>query len=385
MVALYIHWPFCESKCPYCDFNSHVRESIDQNDWQEAFKAQIFSYAALLGNIPISSLFFGGGTPSLMSPELVYSIIHSLKEAFPSFNGSTEITLEANPGSVEAKKFAAFAEAGINRVSLGIQALNDTDLQFLGRKHSLKEAYTAIDIASTTFKRFSIDLIYARPGQTLLAWKKELKEALGLIRDHISLYQLTIEKGTPFFQAEKQRDFILPSEQECAELFEITQEMTTLAGLPAYEISNHATPGQESQHNLSYWHYDDYLGIGPGAHSRITLQGKKHALMMYHRPEVWLEMVKKGASPVQQSTPLTLKEMIEEYLLMGLRLEHGINKAAFFQKTGKVLTEIIPLNCIEPLLKEELLIVTNTHLKVTPQGKLVLNQITKFLIESLLE
>src|SRR5262245_38165171 len=274
--GLYVHWPFCLSKCPYCDFNSHVRAAIDHSRWRAALLRELDHYAAHTRGRRLTSIFFGGGTPSLMEPATVAAVIERAAEHWP-LASDVEITLEANPTSVEAGKFAAFRTSGVNRVSLGVQALNDADLKFLGRHHSAAEARAAIDIARRHFARYSFDLIYARPGQSAAAWRSELAEAVGLAGDHLSVYQLTIEPETVFGAAHRRGELAVPREEEAAALFELTQERLGEAGLPAYEISNHARPGGESRHNLTYWRYGDYVGIGPGAHGRLTVGSEKLA------------------------------------------------------------------------------------------------------------
>jgi oxygen-independent coproporphyrinogen-3 oxidase len=292
--GLYVHWPFCQAKCPYCDFNSHVAARIDHARWREAYLKEIAVYAGLVPDRVLTSIFFGGGTPSLMEPETVAEVIAAARRAWPVAN-DLEVTLEANPTSVEAGRFAAYAEAGVSRVSLGIQALNDTDLQRLGRRHSVAEAIQAYEVARKFFNRTSFDLIYARQDQTLVDWRAELRLALDLAVDHLSLYQLTIEGGTAFgdrYAAGKLRG--LPEEDLAADMYEATQDICGTAGLEGYEVSNHAKPGAESRHNLIYWRYGDYVGIGPGAHGRLTLNGQRHATEAWRAPGKWLDSVAKG-------------------------------------------------------------------------------------------
>jgi putative oxygen-independent coproporphyrinogen III oxidase len=288
--GIYIHWPFCKAKCPYCDFNSHVRERIEEEDWRASYLKELAHFAALTPGRTVTSIFFGGGTPSLMDPKTTETVIDAVARHWRVSN-DIEITLEANPTSVEGGKLKGFRSTGINRVSLGIQALQDADLKFLGRQHSSAEALAALDLAAQIFERFTFDLIYARPGQTPAAWADELKRALSFAADHISLYQLTIEPGTAFEQAYARGDFRLPDEETQAELYEMTGAHLGEAGLAAYEISNYARPGSESRHNLTYWRYGDYVGIGPGAHGRLTLEGRKIATRQHRAPERWLEMV----------------------------------------------------------------------------------------------
>ncbi len=335
--GIYIHWPFCKAKCPYCDFNSHVRGSIDHGAWREAYLKSLDHYAALLPGRRISSVFFGGGTPSLMEPETVGAILDKIQKLW-RIDNDLEVTLEANPTSVEADKFAAFRRAGVNRVSLGVQALDDDVLKFLGREHNAKEALEAIEIARENFERFSFDLMYARPKQTLKEWQEELETALQYAGDHLSLYQLTIEKKTPFYTMALQGAFTMPGEELAADFYNLTQDILEEAGLPAYEVSNHARAGQECRHNLIYWHYDDYIGIGPGAHGRISLpKGDgvkkavftpspfgKHATREHAAPEVWLERAQRqgcGAHPFEALGP---EDEFLEALMMGLRLKGGV-------------------------------------------------------------
>lgn len=323
-LAIYIHWPFCKSKCPYCDFNSHVRDSIDIDKWKRAYKNAITNYAEILNGRKITSIFFGGGTPSLMPTDLVKEIIDNLKK-LSIFDKNIEITLEANPTSVEMSKFREFANAGINRVSLGIQSFNSENLKFLGREHSANEAVEAINIAREVFKRYSFDLIYALPNQTLEEWAMELKQALKLADKHLSLYQLTIEKGTKFFSDYKSKKFSLPSDDLASDFYKLTQEIMNAHSLPAYEISNHASVGEECKHNLVYWTYGEFIGIGPGAHSRIN-NTEMHDI--YH-PEKWLNTVLSGESPIQNKNVLSDEEIISEILIMGLRLTKGLNLDIF--------------------------------------------------------
>ncbi|MEK6734209.1 MAG: radical SAM family heme chaperone HemW, partial [Pseudomonadota bacterium] len=310
-IAIYIHWPYCKSKCPYCDFNSHVRDAIDVSAWNEGYLKEIDNYSALLQNKKIISIFFGGGTPSLMPSFIVKNIINKLKE-LGKFDQNIEITLEANPTSVEAEKFKEFAEAGINRVSLGIQSLNQNNLKFLGREHNVEEAIAAIKIAKDNFKRYSFDLIYALPNQTLNSWRDELVQALDLAGEHLSLYQLTIEKGTPFYSMYQKKKFDLPGEDLAKDFYMLTQEIMEAKGFPAYEISNHARLGEECKHNMVYWQYDDFLGIGPGAHSRIN---NKAMHSIYH-PENWLKAALEGKTTIQDSIDLKLDDRVNEILLM---------------------------------------------------------------------
>ena len=325
--ALYIHWPFCARKCPYCDFNSHVRAEVDQAVWRKALLADMAVEAEVAGGEPLSSIFFGGGTPSLMPPATVARLIEEA-EARWGFAEGIEITLEANPSSVEAEAFAALAVAGVNRVSLGVQALDDAALQFLGRLHGVDEALAALDAAQRHFARTSFDLIYARPGQSVAQWQAELERALAFGTEHLSLYQLTIEPGTRFATLAREGSLVLPDDDTAAELFTLTRAMTAAAGLPAYEVSNHARPGSESRHNLTYWRYQDYAGIGPGAHGR---RGGV-ATVRHKKPENWLEAIARDGHGMVETRPLGRREQAAEALLMGLRLSDGVDLAALSQR-----------------------------------------------------
>jgi oxygen-independent coproporphyrinogen-3 oxidase len=327
--ALYIHWPFCLAKCPYCDFNSHVRERVETEAWQQALLADMRHEAALAGGEPLQSIFFGGGTPSLMPPALVGALLGEAERLW-GFAPDIEITLEANPSSVEAGKFADLAAAGVNRVSLGLQALDDATLRFLGRLHDAREGLAALDTAQATFARVSFDLIYARPAQTAEQWREELRRALGLGTGHLSLYQLTIEPGTRFATDVRQGAFAPLDDDPAADLFAVTRELTEAAGLPAYEVSNHAQPGAESRHNLAYWRYRDYAGIGPGAHGR---RGGK-ATLRHKKPENWLAAVAENGHGLKEERALAPSEQASEALLMGLRLAEGLDLAALSQQFG---------------------------------------------------
>ena len=324
-LAVYIHWPFCRSKCPYCDFNSHVREAIDEARWTRALLDDLERQSELARNHEVVSVFFGGGTPSLMPPDAVAALIERVKTIWPIAPG-LEISLEANPNSAEAARFAAFAKAGVNRLSIGVQALDPAALQFLGRRHDREEAIAAIALARDIFPRTSFDLIYARPGQTVPAWEDELAEALTLAGTHLSLYQLTIESGTAFGNRAQRGEVLTPDEDTAAALFEVTQQRLAAAGLPAYEISNHARPGFECRHNLAYWRYEDYLGIGPGAHGRVTRDGNKLATQQRRNPEAWLAAIEATGSAIEEAVPIARDTAIEEMLMMGLRLTEGVSR-----------------------------------------------------------
>ncbi len=378
--GVYIHWPFCASKCPYCDFNSHVRTgTIDQERFLAAFRREIHTTRERTGPREVSSIFFGGGTPSLMAPSTVAGILDEIGRNW-HIDRRAEITLEANPSSVEAGRFRGYRDAGINRVSLGVQALNDADLKALGRLHSVAEARKAIDIARGTFDRFTFDLIYARPGQGVGQWCAELREALEIAGDHISLYQLTIEPDTPFEKLHKAGKLITPEPELADELFAATQAMTAEAGLPAYEISNHARPGQESRHNVLYWRYGEYAGIGPGAHGRILVDGQRHATVAERTPERWLEQVERDSHGVIEDTKLARDEQADEMLLMGLRLTEGLDLARLTRIGGirpsdAAINHLIELEMLEYLPDED-------RIRATSRGRFVLNKLVEQLSAS---
>jgi len=335
--AVYIHWPFCAAKCPYCDFNSHVRhDPPDQARYAHAFAREIALTADRMPGRTVSSIFLGGGTPSLMEPATVGAILDAVARHW-SVADDAEITMEANPSSVEAERFRGYRAAGVNRVSLGVQALSDVDLRFLGRLHDVAEARKAIDIARATFPRISFDLIYARPGQTPDAWATELDAALKLAADHLSLYQLTIEDDTPFAALRKAGKLRIPDEETAAELYAVTRETCAAAGMPAYEISNHARPGAECRHNLVYWRYGEYAGIGPGAHGRLRLRDGRHATATERVPEAWLARVEERGDGLTVDDILTPEEEGDELLLMGLRLAEGIDVARYEALAGREL------------------------------------------------
>jgi putative oxygen-independent coproporphyrinogen III oxidase len=335
--GVYVHWPFCLSKCPYCDFNSHVRHAqVDQARFVRAFSAEI---AATAGRVPgrtVSTIFFGGGTPSLMEPGTVADILDGIARHW-TISPDVEVTLEANPTSVEATRFAGFRRAGVNRVSLGVQALDDAALGALGRLHSAREAVAAVDIARRTFARYSFDLIYARPGQTPNDWRAELERAIAQAGDHLSLYQLTIEPDTPFAGLHAAGKLATPDQDTARALFDVTQEICGAHGLPAYEVSNHARPGCECRHNLVYWRYGEYAGIGPGAHGRLDIAGRRHAMATERHPEQWLNRVEAAGHGVVTDDVLTRAEQADELLLMGLRLAEGIDPGRYAAVAGKPL------------------------------------------------
>ncbi|MBU2980323.1 radical SAM family heme chaperone HemW [Lentibacter algarum] len=373
--GVYIHWPFCESKCPYCDFNSFVSAKIDHARWRAAYLLEIERYAAQLSGRVVSSVFFGGGTPSLMEPETVAAVVDKIRATWACAN-DLEVTLEANPSSVEAGRFAAFKSAGVTRISMGIQALNNRDLQNLGRLHTVDEAYAAFDIARNVFNRVSFDLIYARQGQAPDDWRKELHEATQLAVDHLSLYQLTIEQGTAFgdrYNIGKLRG--LPSDDDAAKMYDITQEVCESAGFELYEVSNHAKPGSECRHNLVYWNYGDYLGIGPGAHGRLTVLNQRLATESFLQPNAWLENAEQ-ASGEKLREPLSSNDQATEMLLMGLRLERGISIPRWERLSGKpfgkpALNELLELGMIK---------ISDDQLQVTERGRVLLNSVLQKLL-----
>ena len=369
--GLYLHWPFCQSKCPYCDFNSHVAARIDQHRWRAAYLAEIERVGVETRGRVLQTVFFGGGTPSLMDGDLVAAILDKVRATWPMTN-DPEITLEANPGSVEAGRFGAYRDAGVNRVSIGIQALDDSALRQLGRQHSVAEARRAYDVARTVFPRVSFDLIYARQGQGKAEWRAELAEALAMEPAHLSLYQLTIEDGT-VFGARHARGQLrgLPDEDRSVDLFLMTQEICETAGLPGYEVSNHASPGQQSRHNLIYWRGGDYVGIGPGAHGRLTKGAVRLATEAPKSPEMWLEMVEAGLGGELPRLGLSARERGVEYLLMGLRLREGVDLHRYEAISGggfspDAIDHLVALNLIE---------ISAGALRATSAGRLVLNGI----------
>ncbi len=335
--GIYVHWPFCLSKCPYCDFNSHVRPNpIDENRFLAAFRAELKHRAQLTKGRVVRSVFFGGGTPSLMKAETVGAILEAIARLW-SVAADAEVTLEANPSSVEAGRFRAYRSAGVNRVSIGVQSFNDAALKQLGRLHNAADAKVAIEVAASVFPRFSFDLIYARPGQSPAAWKQELKEALARASDHLSLYQLTIEPDTMFEKLSNAGNLAMPDADTSRTFWDVTQEIMTRAGLPTYEISNHAKPGGESRHNLIYWRYGEYVGVGPGAHGRIMTPKGRRAQATERHPEMWLTVVEGDGHALIEDELLSHEEQADEFLLMGLRLTEGIEPARFEALAGKRL------------------------------------------------
>lgn len=369
--GLYLHWPFCQSKCPYCDFNSHVAARIDQPRWQRAYLAEIDRVGCETAGRVLNSVFFGGGTPSLMEPDLVAAILARVRETWRLAN-DCEITLEANPGSVEAGRFRGYHDAGVNRVSLGIQALNDTDLRRLGRRHTVGDARAAIDVARATFDRISFDLIYARQDQTLAQWRDELQVALAMATDHLSLYHLTVEEGTVFGDR-LARGMLrgLPGDDLAADFYSVTQELCEAAGLPAYEVSNHARPGAESRHNLIYWRCGDYAGIGPGAHGRLTLNGKRRATEAPRMPELWLALVEAGGCGESVHDVMASDDQALEYLMMALRLREGMSASRFASLAGRKVNP----NRLAGMVEIGMLETHRDQIIATPSGRMVLNSV----------
>jgi oxygen-independent coproporphyrinogen-3 oxidase len=363
--AVYVHWPFCQSKCPYCDFNSHVRaQAVDEERFVQAFRAELSHRARLTKGRTVSSIFFGGGTPSLMKPGTVAGILDAIAANWTVEPGA-EVTLEANPTSVEANRFTGYRRAGVNRVSLGVQALNDPDLKALGRLHTAEEAVKAVAIAAAIFERYSFDLIYARPNQSPATWKAELTQALARAKDHMSLYQLTIEPDTMFERLRNAGKLKVPSPDDCRILWDVTQEVMDRAGLPAYEISNHARPGGESRHNLIYWRYGEYVGVGPGAHGRIVTPKGRRAHATEPHPEMWLTCVETEGHGLVEDELLSTEEQGDEFLLMGLRLAEGIEPTQFEALSSRMLDR----SRIASLLEEGMVEMTqHGRLRVSAAG-----------------
>ncbi|HTW28049.1 MAG TPA: radical SAM family heme chaperone HemW [Acetobacteraceae bacterium] len=378
-LALYIHWPFCLAKCPYCDFNSHVRERIPQARFRAALRAELAFEAARLGRRRLGSIFFGGGTPSLMEAETVATLIEDACRHFEAAP-DLEITLEANPTSVEAARLGAFRAAGVNRLSLGVQSLDDPALRALGRQHSAREALTALEAARAIFPRLSFDLIYARPGQTEPGWRAELRRALALAADHLSLYQLTIEPGTAFEALHRRGALTLPDPALAARLYEATAAEAARFGLAAYEVSNYARPGAESRHNLAYWRYADYAGIGPGAHGRITLDGALLATRRHRAPEPWAERVEAAGHGSTPEEPVAPADRAREMLLMGLRLAEGIDPARFHARTGLALDQALDTETLATAEAEGYLAWRHGRLVALPPGRLRLDALLAALV-----
>ena len=374
--GVYVHWPFCAAKCPYCDFNSHVRTAIDEDGWVDGILSELDWVAQHQSERPVvETIFFGGGTPSLMSGKSVGRVLSKIAALWPMAN-DPEITLEANPASTDAARFADYRAAGVNRVSLGVQALNDADLRKLGRLHDVAEARAALKLAMANFSRVSLDLIYARPNQTDAAWREELNQALSFGTDHLSLYQLTIEPETPYALLHRNGQLQIPDEDIAAGLYETTQELTQAAGLPAYEISNHARPGQESRHNLIYWRYGDYAGVGPGAHGRVNLGGNRTATAAIKLPERWRDTVTKYGQGFAEQVAISNEEAAREHLLMNLRLAEGLDLAAYEQRWGTRPDAAK----IAALQSQGFLTRGGDVLTATPSGRLLLNRVIEELL-----
>jgi len=374
--GLYVHWPFCAAKCPYCDFNSHVAGEVDHDRWKEAYLREIDRVSENLGGRVLRTVFFGGGTPSLMAPDTVAAIIGKIRQVWPVAN-DLEVTLEANPGSVEAGRFAAYADAGVSRLSMGLQALNDEDLRRLGRLHTVAESRQAFDIAKEYFSRVSFDLIYARQHQTVAEWRAELREALSMAVDHLSLYHLTIEPGTAFGERYATgRLSGLPDEETGAAMYEATQDICEGAGMPAYEISNHAGPGAESRQNLIYWRYGDYAGIGPGAHGRLTIGGQRYATEAWAQPDRWLAAAAAGSGD-KSATALSPQEQAEEYLMMGLRIAEGLDLDRYRRLAGRDL----PPDTLDHLAEIGTISRDGARIHATSRGRMVLNAVIETLLQ----
>lgn len=374
--GVYVHWPFCAAKCPYCDFNSHVRSQVDEAGWVDGILSELDWVARHQSTRPVvETIFFGGGTPSLMSGDAVGRILSKIASLWPMANAA-EITLEANPASADAARFADYRAAGVNRASLGVQALNDPDLRKLGRLHDVAEAKAALKMAQGVFERVSLDLIYARPDQTDAQWRAELKEALGFGTEHLSLYQLTIEPETPYALLHKNGQLRIPDDDIAAGLYETTQELTAAAGVPAYEISNHARLGAESRHNLIYWRYGDYAGVGPGAHGRLDLGGSRTATAAIKLPERWRDIVMKNGHGFAERTPISNDEAAREHLLMNLRLGEGVDLAAYQQRWGMRP----PAQKIAAMTGQGFVTLHGDRLTATLQGRLLLNRVIEELI-----
>jgi oxygen-independent coproporphyrinogen-3 oxidase len=371
-LALYIHWPFCLAKCPYCDFNSHVRDRIDTARFAAGLRRELAREAERLGRRRLSSIFFGGGTPSLMEPDTVARLIDDARRLFAP-EQDLEITLEANPTSVEAGRFRAFHDAGVNRVSIGVQSLDPAALRLLGRQHSVGQAIAALESARAVFPRLSFDLIYARPGQTIDTWRDELRQGLVLAADHLSLYQLTIEPGTRFETMHRRGEIVLPDSDIGAALYEATAEEAARSGLLAYEVSNYAVPGGESRHNLTYWRYGEYAGIGPGAHGRATTGSKLIATRRHRAPEAWAERVERDGHGIVEEVGLEPQQRAQEMLLMGLRLSEGIDPGRFQARTGMPLAAALDESVLRQAIDERYLEWRNGRLCTLPAGRLRLD------------
>ncbi len=377
--GLYVHWPFCLSKCPYCDFNSHVRAGVDEVRWRRALLAELDHSALETKARGLTSIFFGGGTPSLLSPESVAAVIARARALWPAAP-DLEITLEANPGAAEAGRFQGFRDAGVNRLSLGVQALDDEALRFLGRVHGRAEALAALERARRIFPRHSFDLIYGRPGQTVAGWRAELAEALAVAGGHLSAYQLTIEPGTAFHAAARRGELALPDEDLQAALYEATGAALAAAGLAAYEVSSYAAPGAECRHNLTYWRYGDYVGVGPGAHGRVTVDGRKLATRRRRGPEAWLAAVEARGHGCEDRTPLTPGARRDEMAMMGLRLAEGLGRARFRAELGLEIEDAFDGGALDRLAEGGFLVLDAAGLRATPAGRLRLDAVLAALL-----
>lgn len=378
-MGVYIHWPFCAAKCPYCDFNSHVREKIDQAVWADAYVKALSHYAEILPDQQVVSIFFGGGTPSLMHPETVERIIDAIQSSWRVAN-DIEITLEANPTSVEIEKFQGFRVAGVNRISLGVQAMNNDDLKFFGREHSVDEALKAIDIARTCFERYSFDLIYARPKQTLKAWEEELRKAVKHANGHMSLYQLTIERNTPFYMRHSRGEFSIPDDVKGAEFYHLTQDILEDAGLPAYEVSNHAEQGAECRHNMIYWQMADYIGVGAGAHGRFMMGADKYASRDHSAPEIWLERIVGNGHGSHPFEKLTAEDRFFESMMMGLRLRDGISIERCEKLSGLKFADMVQMQNLETVIREGWAVRAGDSLMLSREGMLRLNALIPYIL-----
>ena len=378
-LALYIHWPFCLSRCPYCDFNAHVRDVVPQQRFRNALRRELAWEAERIGRRSLRSIFFGGGTPSLMEPETVAALLEDARALFDCQN-DLEITLEANPTSIETSRLAALRDAGVNRISIGIQSLDPEPLAMLGRQHSVAQAVTALEIARRLFPRISFDLIYARPGQSVAAWRTELRRALDLVADHLSLYQLTIESGTKFEAMHRRGDIVLPDEDLAAALYDATAEEAARFGLLQYEISNYAKPGGESRHNLQYWRYGDYAGIGPGAHGRLTVDGRIIATRRHRAPEPWADRVERTGHGMTEEIELSDDESVREMLLMGLRLMEGLSADRFLARTGRTLESAIDAGAFQQAAEAGYVTWHDGRLTATQSGRRRLDSLLPYLL-----
>ncbi|MEM6812555.1 MAG: radical SAM family heme chaperone HemW [Pseudomonadota bacterium] len=378
-VGLYIHWPFCEAKCPYCDFNSHVSDSIDHDQWLQAYLNELDYIVSQTNQRNLVSIFFGGGTPSLMRPHVVKALINKAYEIW-SPRQDIEITLEANPTSIEAQKFKDFKSAGVNRVSIGVQSFDDEQLNFLGRKHSSVEAIEALTLANKIFGSVSFDLMYALPDQSVPQWEAQLKNALPYINDHLSLYQLTIEPKTPFFTQHQRGDFQIPPQDQAADFYSVTQEIMNDFGMPAYEVSNHAKDGRQSAHNGVYWAYDDYIGIGPGAHGRVSKDGQKFATRTRRAPEIWLQKSLNEGHGYHNFEAITHEDQFIEMVMMGLRVKKGIHLQTISQKTGIQFLDYISENKIISMVEEGFITYDQKKIIPTAKGSACLNSLISYLL-----